>query len=275
MKIRTAVTAAALALGALAAAGRAHAHPVDVDPTATDAPVRMVLNIPAGRLDLFRGAEHVKSYPVSVGTASHRTPSGSFQLRHAIWNPDWTPPKSEWARNRKHTPPGPGNPMGRVKLHLADDVYIHGTPGHNERLLGTPASHGCIRMSNRDVMELARTLHAHASPGVTERRLDGIAAAPSRTEWVALSKRVPLEVVYQVVEVRGGELVVHPDVYGRVRNLEPEIRTALLRAGYHPSALDGEAMDRVEAGSRRGERAALALAELRRPPAPTLQVAGI
>lgn len=31
-------------------------------------------------------------------------------------------------------------------------IYIHGT--NQEELLGTPASHGCIRMGNRDVVEL-------------------------------------------------------------------------------------------------------------------------
>lgn len=31
-------------------------------------------------------------------------------------------------------------------------IYIHGT--NQEQLLGTPASHGCIRMSNRDVIKL-------------------------------------------------------------------------------------------------------------------------
>lgn len=31
-------------------------------------------------------------------------------------------------------------------------IYIHGTP--EEGLIGTPSSHGCIRMRNRDVIEL-------------------------------------------------------------------------------------------------------------------------
>jgi lipoprotein-anchoring transpeptidase ErfK/SrfK len=31
-------------------------------------------------------------------------------------------------------------------------IYIHGT--NAEKLLGTPASHGCVRMSNSDVMDL-------------------------------------------------------------------------------------------------------------------------
>ena len=35
-------------------------------------------------------------------------------------------------------------------------VYIHGTP--EEGLIGTPASHGCIRMRNTDVVELFDTV---------------------------------------------------------------------------------------------------------------------
>ncbi len=31
-------------------------------------------------------------------------------------------------------------------------IYIHGTP--DEELLGTPVSHGCIRMANADILEL-------------------------------------------------------------------------------------------------------------------------
>jgi hypothetical protein len=35
------------------------------------------------------------------------------------------------------------------------DIYIHGTP--EERLIGTPASYGCIRMRSSDII---RTLHS-------------------------------------------------------------------------------------------------------------------
>ncbi len=43
------------------------------------------------------------------------------------------------------------NAGGRVDSHTRC-IYIHGT--NQEHLLGKPASHGCIRLSNRDVMEL-------------------------------------------------------------------------------------------------------------------------
>ena len=38
-------------------------------------------------------------------------------------------------------------------------IYIHGT--NQEHLLGTPASHGCIRMANADVLELFALAKRH------------------------------------------------------------------------------------------------------------------
>ena len=50
--------------------------------------------------------------------------------------------------------------MGRVKIFFAEpDYYIHGTEA--EESLGTAASHGCLRMSNDDVIELARLVMEH------------------------------------------------------------------------------------------------------------------
>ena len=43
------------------------------------------------------------------------------------------------------------NAGGKVDSHERC-IYIHGT--NQEHLLGKPASHGCLRLSNRDVMEL-------------------------------------------------------------------------------------------------------------------------
>ena len=43
------------------------------------------------------------------------------------------------------------DPKGNFDSYLRH-IYIHGT--NQEELLGTPASHGCIRMGNRDIAEL-------------------------------------------------------------------------------------------------------------------------
>jgi L,D-transpeptidase ErfK/SrfK len=50
-------------------------------------------------------------------------------------------------------PPGPGNPLGTRALNLnASGIRIHGTANVNS--IGTAASHGCVRMVQRDVEEL-------------------------------------------------------------------------------------------------------------------------
>lgn len=49
---------------------------------------------------------------------------------------------------------------GQVDSHTRC-IYIHGT--NQEHLLGQPASHGCIRLSNRDVMELYDTVEHRES----------------------------------------------------------------------------------------------------------------
>lgn len=45
-----------------------------------------------------------------------------------------------------------GNNRGKGKDSYDRKIYIHGTP--EEGLIGKPASHGCIRMKNSDVIEL-------------------------------------------------------------------------------------------------------------------------
>ena len=44
-------------------------------------------------------------------------------------------------------------------------IYIHGT--NQEQLLGTPASHGCIRMANDDVIELFNLVKRHRTLTLT------------------------------------------------------------------------------------------------------------
>ncbi|MBD3307946.1 L,D-transpeptidase family protein, partial [candidate division KSB3 bacterium] len=46
----------------------------------------------------------------------------------------------------------PGVNKGKGIDSHARYIYIHGTP--EEGLIGQPASHGCIRMDNRDVIDL-------------------------------------------------------------------------------------------------------------------------
>jgi len=59
------------------------------------------------------------------------------------------------------------------------NIYIHGTPV--ERLIGRPASYGCIRMRSRDVVELFDMTPVGATVQVSREHLRGAIASISRT----------------------------------------------------------------------------------------------
>lgn len=121
----------------------------------------------------------VGTYEVAVGKKGHETPTGSYQLAKVVWNPSWTPPKSEWADTATAKDPGErGNPMGRVKIFFDDQLYIHGTPDRES--LGDPVSHGCIRMTNEAAMRLARLVMEYGGAEKSE-------------EWYASVKGKPTE----------------------------------------------------------------------------------
>jgi lipoprotein-anchoring transpeptidase ErfK/SrfK len=130
-----------------------------------DAAIRLEVDLSRRVLSVVQGGEVVQTYPVAIGKPSYPTPKGSYSIRRIIWNPRWVPPDSKWAKKKKPTPPGhPDNPMGKVKIFFSEpDYYIHGTKLVDS--LGEAESHGCLRMRNSDVIELAeRVMQAGGKP---------------------------------------------------------------------------------------------------------------
>ena len=85
----------------------------------------------------------VKSYPVATGRPSMPTP-------HRVWRIGakyYTEPEQR-VRAAEDAPVQ----EGRARRYQYTAYNIHGT--NNESSIGTYASHGCIRMYNRDVLEL-------------------------------------------------------------------------------------------------------------------------
>ncbi len=200
--------------------------------------LRIDLNIPTLRIDVYEHDRHVKSYPVAVGQLGHDTPEGTFTISHAEWNPWWRPPRGrEWTRGATDTPPGPNNPMGRVKMFFAPLYYIHGTP--DEGSLGSPASHGCVRMLNDDAVELATLIHERAS-AVTEREIDRILTNTRTTRNVRFTDSVTFTVRYRPVVVEGDDLVVYPDIYRRGAIHTEAVYQALLAEGWDVSRVRAE-----------------------------------
>lgn len=137
-------------------------------------PLTLHLHVDVGRqaLDVLRGDLLEKTYIIStsqygLGTepGSFRTPLGRFQIAEKIGHdaPLGAVFKSRLPTGEIARPGGEEDLILTRILWLdgldADNantksryVYIHGT--NQEALLGTPASHGCIRMANRDIAEL-------------------------------------------------------------------------------------------------------------------------
>lgn len=143
---------------------------------------RIVVDVAAQRLTVYRDGEIECSYPCSTsryGTGeqegSNRTPTGLHIVAEKYG--DGVPiggvfrsrvPTGEVVRpTRSKTPSGldcittrilrlrgmqPGVNQGGDRDSYRRYIYIHGTP--EEGLIGTPSSHGCIRMTNADVLDL-------------------------------------------------------------------------------------------------------------------------
>jgi len=200
------------------------------------------LNTAAYRLHVYENGERTHSYRVAVGKRGHRTPTGSYRISRVVWNPWWHPPNRPWARGKKPTPPGPRNPMGRAKLYFRNLYYIHGTP--YRKSLGTPASHGCVRMANSDVIELARLVHEHASPGVSNSLIERLVGNPRMTRTIWLERPVPFRVYSRRAEVLDGRLEVYAGG-GDAAELRREVLAALTEAGLDEGEVDADRLDHV------------------------------
>ncbi|GIK48698.1 MAG: L,D-transpeptidase family protein [Hyphomonadaceae bacterium] len=104
-------------------------------------------------------------YPVTIGEGG--TPTGELEVTAVSFDPtynydaDALPSFNDDSGRRFTIRPGPNNPVGLVWIALDRDGYgIHGTP--NPSLISKSSSHGCIRLTNWDALELGRAVR----PGV-------------------------------------------------------------------------------------------------------------
>jgi lipoprotein-anchoring transpeptidase ErfK/SrfK len=113
---------------------------------AEDESKRIIVSIPDRKLLLMRGTRVLKIYDVAVGKPATPSPHGVFHIANRIPNPTWYGPGQVVA-------PGKSNPLGTRWMGLGAGGYgIHGT--NAPKSIGKAASHGCIRMKQRDLEEL-------------------------------------------------------------------------------------------------------------------------
>jgi len=138
-------TLALLALLSFAVVDAATAQ--DVRPDAQPVPGRLVLVSLADRqLAVIDSGNVIARFAVAVGAADSPSPVGQFRIVNRVSNPTYYHPGTV-------IPSGKDNPVGTRWVGLSQKGYgIHGT--NAPRSIGQAASHGCIRLRNRDMERL-------------------------------------------------------------------------------------------------------------------------
>ncbi len=154
-------------------------------------------------------------YPVATPRDQSRW-EGVTSVSQKRENPSWTPTAHMLSENPKlprWVPGGhPMNPLGIRALYLgASDYRIHGTDA--PWTIGTPVSKGCVRMFNKDVVDLYPRVKVGTKVTVTWQKFDGktmsIAETKGITELPATAP-VPARGKPLLASVLANETVVAP-----------------------------------------------------------------
>lgn len=114
----------------------------------------------------------IAAYPATIGSRETPSPSGTHKVKGVARMPPYVyNPRINFKQgdNRKvlTLPGGPNGPVGTVWIDLSKPTYgIHGTP--EPSMIDKSGSHGCVRLTNWDVEELA----AMVKPGVIVKFVD-------------------------------------------------------------------------------------------------------
>jgi lipoprotein-anchoring transpeptidase ErfK/SrfK len=121
-------------------------------------PSYIVVNRGGFTLRLYRHLKLSNSYPIAVGMQGLDTPAGLWHIQWRQVNPPWYVPNSSWAGSLAGTvvPPGPSDPLKARFMAFNGGAGIHGIDPSEYGTIGHTASHGCIRMTIPDVIDLYR-----------------------------------------------------------------------------------------------------------------------
>jgi len=207
-------------------------QPAVKTPNTVPSDTRVVVNIPAYRMDLFRDGSLIKSYKIGIGYPEFPLPQGLRKAQSIIFNPTWTPPDSPWVANMKNVTAGEKveagsklNPLGPIKIPIGMPSLIHG--GKSPAKLGTFASHGCVGLTNAQVKDFAQMLAKISNTEVSSESIAKFLSDPTQTHVVKLKETVPVELRYETIVLEDGKLHIYKDVYRQDSNTEDNLRKVL------------------------------------------------
>ena len=207
-------------------------QPESAKPNAVPTDTRIVVNIPAYRMDLFKDGSLVKSYKIGIGYPEFPLPQGQRKAQTIIFNPTWTPPDSPWVAKMKDITPGEKveagsklNPLGPIKIPIGLPSLIHG--GKAPSKLGTFASHGCVGLTTPQVKDFALQLGQISQTQLTPEAINAHLKDPTQTQVVKLKNTVPVDLRYETIVLEDGKLHIYKDVYDENSNTEENLRAVL------------------------------------------------
>ena len=206
-------------------------------PNAVPTDTRVVVNIPAFRMDLFQDGSLVKSYKVGIGYPEFPLPFGLRKANQIIFNPTWTPPDSPWVAKMKNVTAGEtvkagdkDNPLGPIKIPIGLPSLIHG--GKAPSKIGKFASHGCVGLTTPQVKDFAAQLAKVSNTSeITDGEIASYLEDKEKTKTVKLKQTVPVDLRYETIVLEDGKLHIYKDVYAQDTNTEENLRKVLSANG--------------------------------------------
>jgi len=191
---------------------------------------RVVVNIPAYRMDVFKDGQLLKTYRIGIGYPEFPIPTGMRTAKAIIFNPTWTPPDEPWVKGElkpfKTVEAGSKlNPLGPIKIPIGSPSLIHG--GKSAARLGGFNSHGCVGLTNGQVQDFASVLSSLSGNDISLAEVKRYEKAKTETEQVPLKQPVPVELRYETIVVENGTLKLFRDVYEKGMNTEQNLRRVL------------------------------------------------
>jgi lipoprotein-anchoring transpeptidase ErfK/SrfK len=128
--------------------------------------VNVLVKLKEKRVYVYKGDKVIAKYPIAIGKKGWETPTGEWQVLEKIKNPSWTSFKTGKVVSRRVE-----NILGARWIgfwtNQEDVIGFHGTS--NLKSIGTAASHGCVRMYNRDVKALYKMVKVGTNVNVVNK----------------------------------------------------------------------------------------------------------
>jgi hypothetical protein len=204
-----------------------------------DGDIKVTINVPSFQMTLWQSGREIRTYPVGVGMLEYPLAISLRQGTSIEWNPVWIPPSSDWIDASSTVRPGeivlptdPRNPLGKVKIPLGYGYLLHQAKGPGD--MGSLVSHGCVRVQQSDLYDLAEKIVAARGLDVTPEQI----ASAKRTKKTLVAKiepGLPVEITYDTMVIEGGVLHIYPDVYENKKNTTANLRAELRSSGVDES----------------------------------------